>query len=93
MAANVGFQSGVGANPQFAILPRGGVQTVPPPSSACDLNGDGTVDVLDVQISINQALGLAQCTNSDLQQNGTCTVIDVQRVINAALGGACVVGP
>ena len=92
MAANVGFQNGIGANPQFAVLPRG-VQTGPPPSSPCDMNGDGSVDVLDVQIAINQALGLAPCTNSDLQQNGTCTVIDVQRVINAALGGACVVGP
>jgi hypothetical protein len=68
-----------------------GASGTPPPT--CDLNGDGTVNVVDVQIAINQTLGYSTCTNADLQQNGTCTVVDVQRVINAALGGACVVGP
>jgi hypothetical protein len=51
------------------------------------------VNVLDVQIAINQALGIAPCTNADLQQNGQCNAVDVQRVVNSALGGTCVVGP
>ena len=62
-------------------------------SSACDLNGDGTVDALDVQIAINQALGISVCSTAALTGNGQCTVIGVQRVINASLGGACIVGP
>jgi hypothetical protein len=62
-------------------------------NSSCDLNGAGVVSSADVQIAINQAIGIAPCTNASLQQNGQCNVIDVQRVVNAALGGACRVGP
>ena len=58
----------------------------------CDLNGDGVVNSLDVQIAINQALGLSPCGSSNLMQNGTCNIIDVQRVINASMGQACRVG-
>jgi hypothetical protein len=59
-------------------------------ASACDLNGDGVVNMVDVQIAINQALGLLPCTSADLQHIGSCSIVDVQRVINASLGGACV---
>jgi len=61
-------------------------------SNACDLNGDGVVNSLDIQIAINQALGVAACGNSALQQAGQCNVVDVQRIINASLGGACLTG-
>jgi len=60
---------------------------------SCDLDANGALNVVDVQLAINQALGLISCTTADLQQNGQCNVIDVQRVINAALGGSCVIGP
>lgn len=62
------------------------------PQDACDLNNAGVVNIIDVQIAINQVLGITACTSADLQQNGVCTVVDVQRVINAALGGPCVIG-
>ena len=62
------------------------------PVSACDLNADGVVNSLDVQIAINQALGLLPCGNSALVGNGVCNAIDVQRVINASLGGTCLTG-
>jgi hypothetical protein len=65
--------------------------TAPPPS--CDINGDGVTNVLDVQIAINQALGISPCTTADLQENGQCNVTDIQRVVTAALGGACLIGP
>jgi Right handed beta helix region len=61
--------------------------------SACDLNQDGVVNSLDVQIAINQTLGISSCTNANLDGSGTCTVVDVQRVINAALGLSCRLGP
>jgi hypothetical protein len=62
----------------------------PPPSgSACDVNSDGTTNVVDVQQEVNQALGTTNCT-ADINKDGQCTVIDVQRVVNAALGGQCV---
>jgi hypothetical protein len=60
--------------------------------SPCDLNSDGLVNVLDVQLMVGQALGTAACTNR-LDGAPTCDVIDVQRVVNAALGGACRQGP
>ena len=58
--------------------------------SACDLNGDGSTNVLDVQLTVNQAIGMKTCTTGDINKDGACNVIDVQRVVNAALGGACV---
>jgi hypothetical protein len=51
-----------------------------------DLNGDGVVNAADVQIAVNQALGLAPCTNGDVNKDGVCNVIDVQKVIAASLG-------
>jgi hypothetical protein len=63
-----------------------------PDTDACDINGDGTTNVLDAQTAITQALGLAPCINGDIDLDGSCSVIDVQRVINAALGSACVQG-
>jgi len=64
----------------------------PPTANACDLNGDGVVNMLDVQIAINQVIGISPCTNADLIGTGTCTAMDVQRVANAAAGQACKTG-
>ena len=60
-------------------------QTLPSP---CDLNHDGLVNVVDVQMAASQALGLSICT-ADLDHDGTCSVADVQRIIAAALGMGC----
>jgi hypothetical protein len=60
--------------------------------SGCDLNNDGITNVLDLQLEVNEALGLAACTD-DVNKDGVCNVLDIQRVVNAALGGACIVGP
>jgi len=60
--------------------------------SPCDVNGDGTVNVADVQGEVNQALGISTCKN-DINLDGQCNVIDVQRVVNAAMGGQCVTTP
>lgn len=60
---------------------------------SCDVDSVGSVNVQDVQLSINQVLGILPCTTADLQQNGQCGVVDVQRVINAALGSNCILGP
>lgn len=58
----------------------------------CDLNQDGQVNVLDVQLITNQVLGLSACTD-DLAGSGSCSIVDVQRVVNAALGASCRLGP
>ncbi len=63
-----------------------------PPQNPCDLNSDGVVNLLDVQIAINQVFGVTACRTADLAGTGTCDVVDVQRVINTVLGGSCRVG-
>ena len=57
-------------------------------SSACDINSDGVVNVVDVQLIINQALGVLPAVN-DLNHDGVVNVADVQIVINGALGLGC----
>jgi hypothetical protein len=61
-------------------------------SNSCDLNGDGVVNVVDVQLAINMALGTTPC-NSYVNGPLVCNALVVQRVINADLGGTCVVQP
>jgi len=58
----------------------------------CDLNADGVVNALDVQIAVNATIGATACVFGDLNGNGVCDVGDLQRIINAALGAACHVG-
>lgn len=57
----------------------------------CDLNGDGVVNLLDVQLATNMALGLAPCT-ANIVGAGICNIVTIQRVINSALNGVCVTG-
>ena len=63
----------------FKAAPVGG--------GACDLNLDGVVNVVDVQLATNIDLGLDPCpTNID---GGVCGQTLVQQVVNAALGEGC----
>ena len=55
----------------------------------CDLNSDGIVNVVDLQIAIEEASGVRPCTNADLTVKANCTVADVQRVVAAVLGHPC----
>ena len=59
--------------------------------SACDLSQDGPVNVVDVQLAVNMALGLIPCT-ANINGSGVCNVVTVQRVINASLGQPCLTG-
>jgi hypothetical protein len=63
-----------------------------PGASACDLNFDGVVSVLDAQLAVNMSLGTTPCT-ANINGPGVCEVTTIQRVVNAALGGPCVTGP
>jgi len=57
-------------------------------ANKCDINLDTKVNVGDVQLEINEALGLATAVN-DLNGDGTVNVVDVQIVIDAALSLGC----
>src|ERR1700722_11044066 len=56
--------------------------------SNCDVNQDGTTNVSDVQIVINQALGLRPPGN-DLNNDGAVNIGDVEIGINAVLNLGC----
>lgn len=52
-----------------------------------DVNSDGATDVLDVQASVNQALGAAEPSlEADLDEVDGVNILDVQHLINTALG-------
>jgi hypothetical protein len=62
--------------------------TIQSQSCACDINADGVVNVADVQLEIDEALGVIPAVN-DIGHYGAVNVADVQIVINAALGLGC----
>jgi len=52
-----------------------------------DVNSDGAVNALDVQLTINAALGIdIGGRDADINADGTVNALDVQLCINAALG-------
>ena len=53
-----------------------------------DVNGDGVVNVQDVQLCVNQVLGLSPTTpEADVNSDGSVNVLDVQLIVNILLGG------
>ena len=58
---------------------------------ACDLNKDGTIDILDMQLAVNMALGMAPCT-ANIISAGVCHIVMVERVNQAAATGSCITG-
>jgi hypothetical protein len=56
--------------------------------TACDLNQDGSVTVIDIQRMINESLGSAP-PKDDLNRDKTVSVVDVQIVVNAVLSLTC----
>jgi len=74
----------------WTLLAGNSVPPSPPPAQvSCDLNGDGVINILDIQLAINQALGISACSTADVNRDGQCNVIDVQLIIVGSLGGAC----
>src|SRR5512142_2266564 len=58
-----------------------------PGGGPCDLNLDGVVNVLDVQLATNIDLGVRSCPTN--LNGGVCGTTLVQQVLNAALGQSC----
>ena len=50
-----------------------------------DIDGDGTLNAVDVQLVINAALSLYVLGNADVDLSGDIDATDVQLVVNAAL--------
>ncbi len=58
------------------------------PATPCATNGNSSTAVGDVQLMINEALGVAMPLN-DLNGDGVSNVVDVEIVSNAAIGLGC----
>jgi len=64
------------------------VQSVGAASAPCDLNGDGSINVQDMQRIITEVLG-AFPLSDDLNGDGRINVVDIQIESNAILGKGC----
>ena len=53
---------------------------------AADINGDSSVNAVDVQLVINDVLGIDTGEEADINGDGSIDAVDVQLVINSALG-------
>ena len=53
---------------------------------AGDIDMSGKGDAVDVQLSINCALGISASEFADINYDGTDNIVDVQLAINAVLG-------
>jgi hypothetical protein len=56
-------------------------------AGTCDLNQDGVVNVVDVQLAVNMDLGVLSCPTG--LDGGVCGPTLVQQVLTAALGEGC----
>jgi hypothetical protein len=56
--------------------------------SACDLNADGAINPVDVQMATNMNLGLLTCT-ANIAGPGVCSPLVIQQITNAAVTGIC----
>ena len=65
------------------------VQIIEGPKS-CDLNGDGVVDISDLNIVINWMLGKGDTNvtfvQADVSDDGNVDISDINMVINTMLG-------
>ena len=73
---------------QFALLAAISASASGQVGNACDLNGDGAVNVIDVQLATDMYLGLRTCT-ANIAGSGVCSALVVQQVETAALTGVC----
>jgi hypothetical protein len=84
----IGIDANDSSDPTFAITFSTPVTGT---TLSCNVTGNTTVGVADVQLIISEALGVAQPAN-DLNADRVVNVTDVEIVLNAALGQACLAG-
>jgi hypothetical protein len=60
----------------------------PLPTVPCNLSGDAAASIADIQLEINEALGLAPAV-SDMNDDHVVNVVDIQIVIDSVLGFGC----
>jgi hypothetical protein len=61
-------------------------KTVTGSTTGCDANGDGSVNVVDLQVVVNAVLAGTQPASSDINKDGSVNALDVQVLANVILG-------
>jgi hypothetical protein len=56
--------------------------------ASCDTTGDTSITVVNVQLVVNESLGLLLPVH-DLNQDGAVDVVDIQKMLNRAIGLGC----
>ena len=74
-----GLESGF-SNEVFTTIPG------TPGGSGCDMNGDASVNIIDLQVLINAILGVQGAAGRDLNGDGTVNILDLQLLSNVILG-------
>jgi hypothetical protein len=74
--------------PGDGTLDIGAYEYWPGPGSPCDISLDGSVNALDLQLLINQILGIDTPDTGDINGDGNVDVLDLQTLANAILGVA-----
>ncbi|MBI4558850.1 MAG: IPT/TIG domain-containing protein [Candidatus Hydrogenedentes bacterium] len=83
LTVNVSVQTCGDAAELFDAYTYGNLSVCGEPS---DIDANGQVNAVDVQLVINSALGLSTGFDCDIDNNGDVDAVDVQLVINGALG-------
>ena len=61
-----------------------------PPGTGCDVNSDGSINVVDLQLVTNAILSGTNASNCDINRDGNVNALDVQVLSNVILGvGVC----
>ena len=66
--------------------------TIPqvPPATGCDVNSDGSINAVDLQLVTNTILAGTNTSNCDINRDGGVNALDVQVLSNVILGvGVC----
>jgi hypothetical protein len=87
VTANVGF-----SNPFSVAINFTSQVFVVQTAKMCDISQTASTNVADVQLIVNEALGVATPAD-DLNNDGVSNIADVQIVINSALGLGCAAAP
>jgi hypothetical protein len=64
---------------------QSGPPPAPPAFSRCDVNRDGVVNSVDVDLVSNAVLNASQDPAYDINRDGMVNIVDVQIVVNAVL--------
>src|SRR5207249_6279314 len=74
------------ARPQGGAFDLGAYEYGVTPASRCDLNGDGSVNAVDLQNLVNAILAASTSSAYDINKDSLVNILDAQVLTNVILG-------